>query len=439
MEDALDAIVIGVAEDAFVNAHRLLLVASKEIHLDTSHTAVAQPLHLLLADDGIVHGLTRALGSVVPGTVAVVPYPGTDTFLLAVGEELLHSFATDVLVPSAVDEAAFPAEGGSEVDVLDLVVEVDTGILPHNPRPCVARTLIIDGWFVERFYDIPCNGGLDDGLQRWAQSDGTPRSVARHIVIGVGIAVAESDLRTCAAEAIVLALHGEGNGEEAFGSGIGEVAGAIVAADTCLGNQEPPLVALVEQTGESPTLAGLTTFCDRLVPDVAFFIAGLGALPPDHRVALLADESSGIGGEPEAGSFASDDDCASLATLQETVAIGNIVVEDGKLHGHNNPAISALGGSENKPQTVFFAVDLALFALTEVVVVLDGTFVANGFLEGEILRKIGHIGIDTKGRIKHHWHIERVGFRPFLLGFRNGAVACRIRQLTIGKFHIKVG
>ena len=220
-----------------------------------------------------------------------------------------------MLVPSAVDQAAFPAEGCGEVDVLDLVFVVNAGVLPKNPGPGVARTLIVDGGFVERFDDIPCDSGLDDGLQRWAKGDGAPRSVARHIVIGVGIAVAESDLRASAAEAVVLALHGESDGEEAVGSGVGEVAGAIVAADTCLGNQEPTLVALVEQTGESPAVAGMTAFCDRLVPDVAFFITGLGALPPDHRVALLADESGGIGGEPEAGSFASDDDCASLTTL----------------------------------------------------------------------------------------------------------------------------
>ena len=69
---------------------------------------------------------------------------------------------------------------------------------------------------------------------------------------------------------------------------------------------------------------------------------------------------------------------------------------------------------------------------------LDGTFGANGFLEGEVLRKIGHVGIDAKGRIKHHRHIERVGFRPFLLGFRNGAVARRVAEFAVFELHVEI-
>ena len=138
VEDDLNTVVVGIGENAFVEAHGLLFVTTEEIDLNTSHTTVAQPFHLLLADNGIVHALAGILRGIVPTAVRVVPHPGTDALLLAIGKEFLHALATDMLVPAAIDEAAFPTEGGSKVDVLHLIVVVDAGVLPQNPRPRVA-------------------------------------------------------------------------------------------------------------------------------------------------------------------------------------------------------------------------------------------------------------------------------------------------------------
>ena len=239
MEDDLQTVVVGIGEDGLVEAQRLLLVATKEIHLDAGYAVVAQPTHLSLTTDGAVHTLTGTLRGIVPATVGIVPNPRPYTLLLAVVEEFLHTVALDVLIPAAIDEAAFPTEGGGEVDIGDLVVVVDAGVLPDNPRPGVARALVIGAGFIERLHDIPRNRSFNNRFQRRAKSQCTPRRYTYITTIGRTLGIGKSHLRARAAEAVVFARHREGDGHETAGSGVAEVAAAVVAGSAGLANQQP--------------------------------------------------------------------------------------------------------------------------------------------------------------------------------------------------------
>ena len=55
MEDTHDAEVVGIGEDVFIELHHRLLVATEEIDLDTKHTNLLHPLHLLTTLIGVVH------------------------------------------------------------------------------------------------------------------------------------------------------------------------------------------------------------------------------------------------------------------------------------------------------------------------------------------------------------------------------------------------
>ena len=69
MENDRNAVIVGVRQNLLVKLHGLLLVAGEEVHLNAFHAVVAQPFHLGLTGDGIVHGQTQPLGGIVPGTV----------------------------------------------------------------------------------------------------------------------------------------------------------------------------------------------------------------------------------------------------------------------------------------------------------------------------------------------------------------------------------
>ena len=52
VEDNIDSVVCGIAENVFVEAHCFLLVTAEEIDLDALHAVVFQPLHLFFTHDG---------------------------------------------------------------------------------------------------------------------------------------------------------------------------------------------------------------------------------------------------------------------------------------------------------------------------------------------------------------------------------------------------
>ena len=49
VEDALDAVAVGIIEDVLIQPHGLLLVARKEIDLDALHPDALHPGHILVA------------------------------------------------------------------------------------------------------------------------------------------------------------------------------------------------------------------------------------------------------------------------------------------------------------------------------------------------------------------------------------------------------
>ena len=102
MEDNLQAIIVGIAEDILVKLHRLLLVATEEIHLDAYYTNLLHPSHLLLAGDGIVHDLTRSLGSIILETVGIVPEHQAYLLALCILTQLFDALSAYLLVPPVI-------------------------------------------------------------------------------------------------------------------------------------------------------------------------------------------------------------------------------------------------------------------------------------------------------------------------------------------------
>ena len=55
VEDALQAEVVGIAEDILVELHRRLFVTSEEVDLDAEDACLLHPGHLLTTNTGTVH------------------------------------------------------------------------------------------------------------------------------------------------------------------------------------------------------------------------------------------------------------------------------------------------------------------------------------------------------------------------------------------------
>ena len=389
-----------------------------------------------------MHALAGTLRRVVPSPITVVPHPRAHAFLLAVGKELLHACSTDILVPSAIDEAAFPTEAGSQVDVLHLVVVVDARVLPDNPRPSVARALIVNAWLIELLHDVPRDGGLHDGLQCWAEGNGAIGRPLCHPVVGRDVAVGQPQLSTCAAEAIVFSLHGEGDGEEAVGCGIAEMASTIVTTNACLAYQEPALVAFMKEAREGPAVSVLTALRDGFVPDVSFFVTWLGLHPSHHRVALRTDEGRGIGRQTEARSLACHNDCRGLASLSlhNAVTVGNVIVEDSESDHHHQFSLFCFGIGEHEDETILFGTYLTLLALSQVILLLmRSSFRLYLLNESEVFAQVAHIGVEAEGRVEEHRHIKCVWNGSLFLRFNELAIAGRIGESTVFEFHIEIG
>ena len=127
-----------------------------------------------------------------------------------------------------------------------------------------------------------------------------------------------------------------------------------------------------EQAREGPALTVVGTCSDGFIPDVAFLVAGLGAHPANHRIALRTDESRCIGGELEAGSLTSHDDSRSFATLHEAVVVGNVVVENVEAYHYSQFVFLRLRVSKYESEASLLTINLALFALTQTIAVLVG-------------------------------------------------------------------
>ena len=73
MENHLQAVVVGIGEDIFIKAHRLLLVAAEEVDLYSADSYLLEPFHLLASCHRVAHYVAWSLWRVVLSTVGVVP------------------------------------------------------------------------------------------------------------------------------------------------------------------------------------------------------------------------------------------------------------------------------------------------------------------------------------------------------------------------------
>ena len=143
VEDHLQAVIVGIAQDILVEFHRFLLVASEEIHLDTYHAYLLHPRHLLLAGDSIVHNLARSLRSIILETVGVVPEHQAHLLALSIFAQFLDAFPAYLLVPPVVYQDSLISLCCSHIYHLHLVIIVDGTVLPDEPAPGIAGWLIL--------------------------------------------------------------------------------------------------------------------------------------------------------------------------------------------------------------------------------------------------------------------------------------------------------
>ena len=123
----------------------------------------------------------------------------------------------------------------------------------------------------------------------------------------------------------------------------------------------------MEKAGERVAMAILRRLGHRSIPDIELLIAGLGALPPDHGIALRGEEGSGAIGETEAGSFGGDTHSTRFTLLGQEIAEGDIVVAHTKFHLKLLVARSGKGGQ----QTVGDIVYLGLLAAVEAILLVN--------------------------------------------------------------------
>ena len=73
MEDNHQTVVVGIAQNLFVQTQGLLLVTTEKVYLDTLHAPALQPAHLLLAGNGVIHPVDGTLLYIVPVTTGAIP------------------------------------------------------------------------------------------------------------------------------------------------------------------------------------------------------------------------------------------------------------------------------------------------------------------------------------------------------------------------------
>ena len=223
MEDYHQAVFVGIGQDVFVQAHHLLLVTAKEIHLQSLHTALLQPFHLFLAGYRVAHALLGILRSVVPVTVGVVPHEYIHVLLVSVLEQLFHAVATDVLFPASVNQRIFITHFTGQVNETNLIIVVDARVLPHNPAPSRTTELVFLRRLIQRFHHIKRNSSLHNRLQSAAHCNRTPRSDTR-----------KGQSRSRRTQAVHLTRIRESNTVKTIFSSITQVGSTIQAAYTGL-------------------------------------------------------------------------------------------------------------------------------------------------------------------------------------------------------------
>lgn len=111
MEDNHQTVVVGIAQNLFVQTQGLLLVTTEKVYLDTLHAPALQPAHLLLAGNGVIHPVDGTLLYIVPVTTGAIPQEYLHTLAAGILDKLFHAVATDVVVPPIVNQYIFVSHG----------------------------------------------------------------------------------------------------------------------------------------------------------------------------------------------------------------------------------------------------------------------------------------------------------------------------------------
>ena len=325
MEDDLQAIVVGIAEDVLIELHRLLLVTSEEIHLDAAYADLLHPSHVALAGDGVVHHLARSLRRIILEAIRIVPEHQLHALALRILAQLLDTTITDLSVPASIHQDRLISLGSSHIYHLDLVVVVDGVVLPDEPAPGISCRLVVDARLIERSHDIEWDGGLHDRGERLAYGDGAPWSLARQWDAGI--------LR---ADAIVLALLREGDGIAVLRVIVGEATSWVGTRHARLAHQDPSVFSHLEEAREGVAHAKLRLLVHRSIRCVFLLVGWFGALPSRHRGDLRTEEGGGLLREVESAHLFIYNDRLRIVLLRANhlIVISHVVVGDVQVKGH---------------------------------------------------------------------------------------------------------
>ena len=282
MEDNLNAIIVGIAEDVFILLHGMLLVATEEIYLDTLDADTLHPGHLLLAGHDVIHDATRSLRCIVGHTIGIIPEHQTHILALRILTQLCYLVSTNLGIPERINQHIFIPHGSSQVDELLLVVIVAGFILPDEPAPGILACSVFLGSLESWLYYIVWNGGLYQRLQIRTHGDGTPRSGTR-----------KDEGARCRTDAICLLLHRKGDLITLSSIVIADVTTRIVAVSTGLADQYPAIATYLEEAREGIAMAITRLGCKRLIHLIIFFITWFGTGKTDERIRLWTEVSGG--------------------------------------------------------------------------------------------------------------------------------------------------
>jgi len=174
VEDNHQSMIIGIAQDSFIQTHGLLLVTTEKIDLDTFNSLTLQPFHFTLACNGVIHQIRRSLLDIIPVTTRTIPQKHIYLLASRIPDKLFHTFVTDIRIPPIIYQCIFISHGSSQIDITHLVIIIDTAILPEYPAPGSASHTIVMFRFVQRFDYIPRNSRFYNRLQRFSYGNSTP-------------------------------------------------------------------------------------------------------------------------------------------------------------------------------------------------------------------------------------------------------------------------
>ena len=314
MEDNLNAIIIGIAEDVFILLHGMLLVATEEIYLDALDADTLHPGHLLLAGHDVIHDATRSLRCIVCHTIGIIPEHQTHILALRILAQLCYLVSTNLGIPERINQHIFISHGSSQVDELLLVVIVAGFILPNEPAPGILACSVFLGSLESWLYYIVWNGGLYQRLQIRTHGNGTPRSGTR-----------KNESCRCRTDAISLFLHREGDLITLSSIIIADVTTRIVAVSTGLADQNPAIAAYLEETWEGIAMTITRFGCKRLIHLIIFFITWFGSGKTDERIRLWTEVSGGYLRKIEGSLLLVYDDMLSLQLIK-SITESHIVV-----------------------------------------------------------------------------------------------------------------